>query len=68
MALYPSLFSVAGKDTQCGGERKEKLFLLQRELGVGGGLKVHSCRTEGILKGSGEFMMGEGQLRGEFQE
>lgn len=36
-------------------EKGKKLFLLQRELGVDGGLKVCSCRTEGILKGSEEF-------------
>lgn len=55
------LFSVAGKDTQC-GERKAKLFLLQREL-VEETLKVHSCRTGDI-----EGVRGVCDQRGEFQE
>ena len=71
IALYPYFFFfllVAGKDAQCGGERKENLLLLQIELGVRRGLNVHSCSIEVRLKGSEGFMVGEGLLKGEFQE
>lgn len=54
-SLHIFFFSVAGKDAQR-GERKAKLFLLQREL-VEESLRVHSCRTGDILRVSegGEF-------------
>lgn len=49
------------KYTQCRGERKEKLFLLKRELGVGRDLKVNNCGTESTEKGSEECLIKEGK-------